>query len=134
MVSLFKKKLQLENLKQPDLTVSVYLCALHKDFCSINKKIVPTAIIPNNVITSTEVREVVLLEKYGGGKAKVPVEKRVSQVITASGKHLEVKTQVSGDASKVADNFVVSPDLVIQNLRFIEQCKDCKVEIDVVRA
>lgn len=133
MVSLFKKK-QLENPKQPDLTVKVYLCGIHKDFCLVNKKIVPTATIPNNVITSTEVREVVLLEKYGGGKAKVPVEKRVSQVVTASGKHLEVKTQVSGDASKVADNFVVSSALVIQNLRLIQQCKDCKVGIDVVRA
>ncbi len=131
-----------QQLVQPDLTIKIHLCAQHKDFCSVNKKIVPNSIIPLNVISGSEMIEVSADIKniqviHQGGKAYAPFEKKTNTMVVVGNKaipyqhNIVAETQVSGDASKVEDIFVVSPELVIQNLRLIQQCKGCKVELDV---
>jgi hypothetical protein len=71
------------------------------------------------------------------GKNYAPFEKRVNQMAVPANKavpyeHVTIaSTQISADASQIRDNFVVSPELVIQNLRLIRECKGCKVELIV---
>jgi len=71
------------------------------------------------------------------GKNYAPFEKRVNQMAVPANKAVPYEhviiasTQISADASQIRDNFVVSPELVIQNLRLIRECKGCKVELIV---
>ena len=137
-MGLFKK----DNKMKPDLTIKVSLCSQHKDFCSVNKKVIPTKIVPNNVMSASQLREVgsdirnckVIKQN---GKNYAPFEKRVNQMAVPANKavpyeHVTIaSTQISADASQIRDNFVVSPELVIQNLRLIRECKGCKVELIV---
>jgi len=127
---------------KPDLTIKVSLCSQHKDFCSVNKKVIPTKTVPNNVMSASQLREVgsdirnckVIKQN---GKNYAPFEKRVNQMAVPANKavpyeHVTIaSTQISADASQIRDNFVVSPELVIQNLRLIRECKGCKVELIV---
>jgi hypothetical protein len=137
-MGLFKK----DNKMKPDLTIKVSLCSQHKDFCSVNKKVIPTKTVPNNVMSASQLREVgsdirnckVIKQN---GKNYAPFEKRVNQMAVPANKavpyeHVTIaSTQISADASQIRDNFVVSPELVIQNLRLIRECKGCKVELIV---
>jgi len=139
-MGLFKKKVT--KVIESDLTIKVSLCSQHKDFCSVNKKVIPTKTVPNNVMSASQLREVgsdirnckVIKQ---GGKSYAPFEKRTNQMTAPANKavpyeHITVaNTQVSADASKIEDRFVVSPELVIQNLRLIRECKGCKVELIV---
>lgn len=127
---------------KPDLTIKVSLCSQHKDFCSVNKKVIPTKTVPNNVMSASQLREVgsdirnckVIKQN---GKNYAPFEKRVNQMAVPANKavpyeHVTIaSTQISADASQIRDNFVVSGELVIQNLRLIRECKGCKVELIV---
>ena len=127
---------------KPDLTIKVSLCSQHKDFCSVNKKVIPTKTVPNNVMSASQLREVgsdirnckVIKQN---GKNYAPFEKRVNQMAVPANKavpyeHVTIaSTQISADASQIRDNFVVSGELVIQNLRLIQCCKGCKVVIEV---
>jgi len=139
-MGLFKKKVT--KVIESDLTISITLCAQHKDFCSVNKKVIPTKTVPNNVMSASQLREVgsdirnckVIKQN---GKNYAPFEKRVNQMAVPANKavpyeHVTIaSTQISADASQIRDNFVVSPELVIQNLRLIRECKGCKVELIV---
>ena len=139
-MGLFKKKVT--KVIESDLTISITLCAQHKDFCSVNKKVIPTKTVPNNVMSASQLREVgsdirnckVIKQN---GKNYAPFEKRVNQMAVPANKavpyeHVTIaSTQISADASQIRDNFVVSGELVIQNLRLIQCCKGCKVVIEV---
>ena len=139
-MGLFKKKVT--KVIESDLTISITLCAQHKDFCSVNKKVIPTKTVPNNVMSASQLREVgsdirnckVIKQN---GKNYAPFEKRVNQMTVPANKavpyeHVTIaSTQISADASQIRDNFVVSGELVIQNLRLIQCCKGCKVVIEV---
>ena len=139
-MGLFKKKVT--KVIESDLTISITLCAQHKDFCSVNKKVIPTKTVPNNVMSASQLREVGSDIKNckvikQNGKNYAPFEKRVNQMAVPANKavpyeHVTIaSTQISADASQIRDNFVVSPELVIQNLRLIRECKGCKVELIV---
>lgn len=103
---------------KPDVSVKVYLCPIHKSFYSVNKVKPKNKLVPSNLVGKPT------LVVINGEKRGVAIPD--NKLDTAKG-HVEFFKEVTIPTEPI---YIVSPSMVVESIRLISMCPDCKVVME----